>query len=101
MRPAAILFSAIFTWNATTGGRFLALYLKECAKLSNLSIGTILSIQTSLTAILGGYGGMYADSLGRKYPHSGRVRVLCYGLIMGTVAFLAEDFDLEAYRLYK
>ena len=100
MRPA-ILFSVIFTWNAITGGRFLALYLKEYAKLSDFSIGIILSIQMSLTAILGGYGGMYADSLERKHPHSGRARVLSYGLLMGTFAFLVENFDVKAFQLCK
>ena len=100
MRPA-ILFSVIFTWNATTGGRFLALYLKESAKLSDFSIGIILSIQMSLTAILGGYGGMYADSLERKHPQSGRVRVLSCGLVIGTFAFLLENLDVKAFNLCK
>lgn len=89
MRPA-ILYCAIFTWNAITGGRFIAPYLAENAHLSNSQIGLSFSIPFAAIALTSGMAGHLADEWERKTPHHGRIQVLRLGIAWGTLVTIVE-----------
>ena len=93
MRPA-VIYSTIFVWNATTGGRFIAPYLLIAHHLKNSSsVGKIIATQFFIASLLSGWGGKIADSMERSYPIKGRTIVLAVGVSLGTCASLIETAD--------
>jgi hypothetical protein len=88
MRPG-ILFSALFAWNASTGGRFVAPYLKNFLPESS-SIGTILACQMAITSFLGGFGGRLADTWEKKSPCHGRINAMKVGIFLGLFSSILE-----------
>lgn len=88
VRPG-LIFCALYTWNASTGGRFLAPYLGKSLPDSS-SIGTILACQMMITSILGGLGGKLADKWERQKPFHGRLNVMRLGIFLGMCITLLE-----------
>lgn len=88
VRPG-LIFSALYTWNASTGGRFLAPYLRKSLPDSS-SIGTILACQMAITSILGGSGGRLADKWEKQKPFHGRLNVMRLGIFLGMCVSLLE-----------
>eukprot|EP00557_Chaetoceros_sp_GSL56_P002731 CAMPEP_0176499666 /NCGR_PEP_ID=MMETSP0200_2-20121128/13061_1 /TAXON_ID=947934 /ORGANISM="Chaetoceros sp., Strain GSL56" /LENGTH=482 /DNA_ID=CAMNT_0017898125 /DNA_START=157 /DNA_END=1605 /DNA_ORIENTATION=+ len=88
VRPG-LIFCALYAWNASTGGRFLAPYLRRSLPDSS-SIGAIISCQMMITSILGGSGGRLADKWERKNPYRGRLNVMRLGIFLGMCVSLLE-----------
>lgn len=101
MRPA-ILYCVLFTWNAITGGRFIAPYLSEYAHLSNSQIGLSFSIPFLAIALTSGMGGHLADKWERISPLHGRIQVLRVGIAWGALVTIVEGVGNKyAYTLYQ
>ncbi len=90
MRPA-ILYCAIFVWNAITSGRFIAAQFHNMHHLSNSAIGSIIAFQFFTSSLVSGWGGNFADKMERLFPLRGRIQVLVLGLTLGTCGFLIES----------
>lgn len=83
-----ILYSAIFTWLAIAGGRFIAPFLEHEAGFSDTLIGLTVAMQLCVSTILGTLGGSWADALERNYPTRGRSYIMLGGVVGGSSFFL-------------
>lgn len=89
MKPRVIV-CALYAWNATLGGRFVAIYLSDQAFLSDSSIGTILAIQVAIASLLAGPCGKVADDWERCNPLNGRLNVIRIGILFGLSLSILE-----------
>lgn len=90
-----IIYCPMFVWGAVTTGKFVALFLRQLSPaFSDSMIGLTLSAQYAITACLAGWGGSLADASERKSARwgSGRVKVLRFAVLLGTLSFLGHEF---------
>lgn len=88
-----LLFCPLFAWNAITGGKFISIFLQDLSpNFSEGIIGLTLSIQYAVVAVLAGWGGRLADIEESQAIlwGSGRLKVMCWGVLIGTLAFLGH-----------
>ena len=83
-----ILYAALFAWISIIGGRFLAPFLEHEAQLSSSQIGFFLAVQQCIGVPVSSMGGVWADSLERKYPGRGRALIMALGVATGGLFFV-------------
>ncbi|KAL7465385.1 hypothetical protein ACHAXS_005709 [Conticribra weissflogii] len=89
-----LIFCPLFAWNAITGGKFIAPLLEQMSPNYKESvIGITLSLQYALVACLAGWGGSLADTEEKQSRvwGLGRLKVMSWGILLGTFAFLGHD----------
>lgn len=88
-----LIFCPLFAWNAITGGKFIAPMLEHLSpNFTEGMIGLTLSIQYAIVALLAGWGGRLADMEEKQSSWGwGRLKVLCWGILIGTISFLGHN----------
>lgn len=95
-RPRS-LYAAVFTWISIAGGRFLAPFLEHEGGLTASQIGFVFALQQVITVLMSPVAGVLADAYEQRLQAknatghtrgSGRVQVLVWGIIGGTVVVL-------------
>jgi len=89
-----LIFCPLFAWNSITGGKFIAPLLAQMSPNYKESvIGITLSIQYAIVACLAGWGGSLADTEEKQSTvwGMGRLKVMSWGVLLGTFAFLGHD----------
>lgn len=63
-----LLYSALFTWNTITGGKFIAPFLQDLspALFTDGVVGMTLAVQYAIVAVFAGYGGRWSDEEERR-----------------------------------